>query len=150
MIEGLTFKRPSAWEWIVPDSEVRKAHLKIWSANKIKSADVIFYWFPLDDKQGDPNGCVKRWQAQFRDREKIQVTVERSTVGEFKLTYAQMDGTYKGFGKEGLTLPDHGLFGAIVQTGKGSIMVRMTGPKEVVSSAGNRFKKMIEDALKEE
>jgi hypothetical protein len=150
MIENLTFVRPTAWEWIVPDSEVRKAHLRIYNQDKSQNAEAIFYWFPTEDKQGDPDGCVRRWQAQFKDKEKVRATVERSTFGQYKVTYAQMEGVYKGFGKEPATLPDHALLGTVVQNSKGSIMIRMTGPKDLVHGATKRFKKMIEDALKEE
>jgi hypothetical protein len=150
MIQDLTFVRPAGWEWIVPDSEVRKAHLKIYNSDKSKSAEAIFYWFPASDKQGDPDGCVKRWQMQFRNKEKIEATIERSEFGKFKVVYAQMEGVYKGFGKESLSLADYALLGTIVQSSKGSVMVRVTGPKEVVHAATIPFKKMIEEALKEE
>ncbi len=150
MIEDLTFVRPSNWEWIVPDSDVRKAHLRVFNAAKNKSAEAIFYWFPADDKQGDPDGCVKRWQMQFKEKEKVQVTLERSTFGKYKVCYAQMEGMYKGFAKQTILQPDYALLGTIVQNKKGSIMVRMTGPKDLVHSITKQFKKMIEDALKEE
>ncbi len=150
MIDDLTFVRPAGWDWVIPDSEVRKAHLRFFSEHKLQSLDAIFYWFPVEDKQGDPDGCVKRWQAQFRDKEKIVATVERTTYGRYKLMYAQMEGTYKGFGKEALSLTNHALLGTVIQNAKGSIMVRMTGPKDLVYKATKSFKKMVEDALKEE
>ena len=150
MIEDLTFIRPKDWEWIVPEAEARKAHLRIFNPNKTKSADAIFYWFAPEDKQADPEGCVKRWQAQFKNKDDVLATMERNTFGKYKVTYAQMEGTYKGFGKEATSLPDYALLGTVVQSDRGSIMVRMTGPKDLVHNSMKPFKKMIEDALKEE
>jgi len=150
MVEDLTFLRPPTWEWIVPNSPGRKAQMRIFDKDKSKSADAMFYWYPSENKQSNPDDCLKRWQAQFRDKEKILVTIERSTFGKFKVTYGQMEGVYKGFGKEALSLSDYALLGVVVQCDKGSVMVRMTGPKEIVHKMTKSFKKMIEDALKEE
>ena len=150
MIEGLTFGRPAKWDWIVPDSNARKAQLRF--VDRDKSVDTSFYWYPAENKQGDPEDCIKRWQAQFRNKNQVQTTIESDTVGKFKVTYAQMEGVYKGFGKESpsVPLPDYALIGAVVPTGKGAVVVRMTGPKELVYKTTKTFKKMIEDALKEE
>ena len=150
MVEDITFVRPPSWEWVVPDSEVRKAHLKVFNQNKAQTADMIFYWFPTGDKQGDPEGSIKRWEAQFRERATIVATIERATIGKYKVMYCQMEGTYKGFGKESLSLPNYALVGTIIEMPRGNIMIRFTGPRELISASITTFKKMIEDALKEE
>ncbi len=150
MVENFTFVAPEKWKWITPESKGRKAQLRITTEHKPDAGDVVFYWYPTENKQGDPDECLKRWQAQFREKNKVLPTIERTTLGRFKILYGQMEGVYKGFGKESLSLTNYALLGAIVPTSKGTLMVRLTGPKELVYKSTKPFKKMVEDGLKEE
>lgn len=146
MIADLTFTRPSSWEWIVPESNTRKAELKIWTEKKNQWSDVVFYLYKPGDDFGKPDSCVKRWVAQFQEKADIKPKVEKITIGTHQVTFAQMEGTYK-VGKPVTLLQGHTLYGAIIETAQGNIMIRMTGPKHLAENSIAELKRMIEGAL---
>ena len=149
-VSEFTFTRPANWEWVETTSSMRKAQLKVPDAKGKAGADVIFFHFGKGDG-GGTKANVERWLGQFKEpRNQIQARTEDVTIGKHKVTYVQAQGTYLSGMPGGAQTPmtDYALSGAIIEADEGNIFIRMTGPKELVSSATADFKKMIEGALK--
>jgi hypothetical protein len=151
-VGDFTFTRPAKWETVTPSSQMRAAQLKVPGADDKSSAEVVFFQFGAG-QGGSVEANVDRWLGQFAEpREKLNSKVENLTVGKTKLTYVSGEGTYKGGmpgGPPATAQPDYALLGAIVgNPGDNLIFVRMTGPKTLVKSSTDDFKKMIEGGLK--
>jgi hypothetical protein len=149
-VSEFTFKRPPAWEGIETTSAMRKAQLKVLSADKKESAEVVFYYFG----QGGGGGTqanVDRWLGQFQEpKEQIKAKVEEVTVNKRKVTYVQAEGTYLS-GMPGGTKtpqPNSMLLGAVLESGSGNVFVKMTGPSALAKGSFTEFKQMVEDALR--
>jgi len=149
-VSEFTFKRPPAWEWIETNSEMRKAQLKMLSAEKKESAEVVFYYFG----QGGGGGTqanVDRWLGQFQEpKEQIKAKVEEVTVNKRKVTYVQAEGTYlSGMpGGPKTPQPNSMLLGAVLESESGNVFVKMTGPAALTKASITEFKQMVESALK--
>jgi hypothetical protein len=149
-VSEFTFKRPASFEWVETTSKMRAAQLKVSSADKKQSGEVIFFYFGAGGG-GGVKANVDRWFGQFEEpREKINAKTEEKTVGKTRVTYVSAEGTYKSGPPGGPFTPmkDHALLGAIVEGGEGSVFIRLTAPKDLAKSATDDFKKMVEGALK--
>ncbi|HAV61453.1 MAG TPA: hypothetical protein DCY13_03710 [Verrucomicrobiales bacterium] len=146
----LTFTRPGEWIWVAQTSPMRKAELKVESADKKQAAEVVFFHFGAG-QGGGVQANVERWYGQFAEgRDKINARSENKTVNGIKITYVFAEGTYLSgppFGQK-VPMKDHALVGAIVEDPGGSVFVKMTGPKELTKSAEPAFRKMVESARK--
>ena len=148
-VSEFTFTRPTSWEWVETTSAMRKAQLKVPDP-KGKAGEVIFFHFGKGDG-GGTKANVERWLGQFKEpRNQIQAKTEEATIGKHKVTYVQAQGTYLSGMPGGAQTPmaDYALSGAIIEADEGNVFIRMTGPKDLVTSATSEFKKMIEGALK--
>lgn len=149
-VSEFTFKRPPAWEWIETTSAMRKAQLKVLSADKSEVAEVVFYYFG----QGGGGGTqanIDRWLGQFQEpKDKINAKVEEVTLNKRKLTYVQAEGTYlSGMpGGPKTPQPNSMLLGAILESDSGNVFVKMTGPTALTKASSTEFKQMVESALK--
>ncbi|MBI3851191.1 MAG: hypothetical protein HY298_13090 [Verrucomicrobia bacterium] len=149
-VSEFSFTRPANWEWVEVTSQMRKAQLKVVDAKSKASAEVIFFHFGPGGA-GGTKANVDRWFGQFQEpREKINAKTEEATVGKHKVTYVQAEGTYKSGmpGGPQTPMPNYALAGAIIEAEQGSVFVRMTGPKSLVTTSLADFKKMVERALK--
>lgn len=145
-----SFSAPAKWESVEVTSPMRKAQLKVPGKDG-KNADIIFFHFG-EGNAGGTKANVDRWLGQFEEgRDKINAKIEESKAGNRTVTYVQADGTYKSGMPGGPTtpLPNTMLLGAILESAQGNVFVRMTGPVELVNSARDDFKKMIDTAAKE-
>jgi hypothetical protein len=96
---------------------------------------------------------VDRWLKLFVEpADQINAKVEHTTVGNTKLTYVQAEGTFNSGAPGGpvTPMPGYALLGAILESDKGNVFVRMTGPKDLVKSSVVDFKKMIESGPKKD
>jgi hypothetical protein len=142
------FQRPAQWEWVVPNSPMRKAELKVNDAKG--KAEVIFFNFG-GGQGGGTKANIDRWLGMFQEpRDQINAKTEEKAIGKRKITYVQAQGTYMSGMPGGPKTPlkNHALLGAIVESDDGNVFARMTGPGEVVKSAEADFKKMIESGMK--
>ena len=149
-VSEFTFKRPPAWEWIETASAMRKAELKVPSADKKESAEVVFYFFG----QGGGGGTqanVERWLSQFQEpKDQIKAKVDEVAIGKHKVTYVQAEGTYLSGMPSGPKTPQPNsmLVGAVLESSSGNVFVKMTGPAALVQTSISEFKQMVESALK--
>src|SRR5687768_2135192 len=146
-----TFARPGNWEWGPATSPMRKAELKVESKDKKEKAEVIFFHFG-ESNGGGTQANVDRWLSQFKEpREKLNSKVDTAKINNRTVTFVQAEGTYLSGMPGGPKTPQPNamLQGAILESSKGNVFVRMTGPAAVVKAAQGEFKKMIESALKD-
>ncbi|HVF71571.1 MAG TPA: hypothetical protein VM940_08180 [Chthoniobacterales bacterium] len=145
-VENFTFTVPDGWRSVTPSSSMRKAQLEV--ARGPEKAEVTFFHFGAD-QGGSAADNVARWFAQFSGGEQNRVT-ENATVGAVKITFAMTEGTFNSGMPGGPTTPmhDYALCGAIMESASGSVFIKMTGPKTVVQSATDAFKKMVTEAAK--
>ena len=148
-VSEFTFKRPPAWEWIETTSPMRKAQLKVLSADKKESAEVVFYYFGQAGG-GGTQANVDRWLGQFQEpKEQIKAKVEEVTVNKRKVTYVQAQGTYlSGMpGGPKTPQPNSMLLGAVLESESGNVFVKMTGPAALTKASIAEFKQMVNGAL---
>jgi len=149
-VSEFTFTRPGNWEWVESTSQMRKAELKVVDTKSQAKVEVVFYYFG-PGSAGGTQANVDRWFRQFEEpREKINAKSDEVTIGKRKVTYVSAEGTYKSGlpGDAQTPMPSYALMAAIIESGEGSVFVKMTGPKELTRSATPDFKKMVESALK--
>lgn len=149
-VSDVSFTRPAAWEWVEVASPMRKAQLKLASADKKETGEVVFFHFGPGGG-GGTKANVDRWLGQFQEpREKINAKVEETTVGKTKVTYVSAEGTYQSGmpGGPKTSLANHVLLGAVIEASEGSIFVRLTAPAALAKSANADFKKLVESGLK--
>jgi hypothetical protein len=150
-VGDIAFTRPDKWESVPVTSSMRAAQLKVTDADGKTSADVVFFQFGPGGA-GGTKANVERWLGQFVEpRDQIKSKVEDVTVGKTKVTYVSAEGTYKSGmpGGPATSMADYALMGAMVgNEGDNVIFIKMTGPKSLVKSATEDFKKMVESGLK--
>jgi len=127
---------------------MRKAQLKVNDAAKKESAEVVFFHFG-EGGGGGTQANIDRWLGQFQEaREKLNPKIETATAAGRKVTYVQAEGTYMSGMPGGAKTPQPGtvLLGAIIESDKGNVFIRMTGPAKLALSAKADFRKMVESA----
>lgn len=152
VVSEFTFTRPAQWEWVPTTSMMRKAELKAKERESSAVAEIVFFHFGPGDA-GGTQANVERWFRMFREpREQIQARTDEVKVGGHKVTYVQAQGTYMSGmpGGPQTPLPDHGLTGAVIESGAGNVFVRLTGPARFVKTLVPEFKKMIESGLRKD
>ena len=151
-VGDFTFTRPDKWEQVPPATAMRAAQFKVTDSDGKTSAEVAFFQFG-PGAAGGVQANVDRWLGQFNEpRDQINAKVEEVTIGKTKVTYVSGQGTYRSGMPGGPTtpMPDYGLLGAMIgNDGDNIIFIKMTGPKGLVKSATEDFKKMVESGLKQ-
>ena len=146
-VGSLKFQRPATWEWVPVSSPMRKAQLKIQSADKSQAAEVVFFHFG----QGQGGGIqanAQRWMSQFQAAEGAG-KVETREVGGVQMAIVTTQGTYRSGMPGGPTtsLENHALLGALIESSGGDVFVKMTGPAALVQSQREAFLGFVTSAL---
>ena len=139
-----SFERPPGWKWIVPSSSMRKAQLEV-PDSEAASADVTFFHFGAG-QGGGVQANADRWFAQFGNSKTSQ---SERVVASTRIVNVQAQGTFQSGMPGGPTTPleNYALRGAIlVDSEKGDVFVKMTGPASVVESAAPIFDEMVRAA----
>ena len=143
-VGGFTFGRPAGWKWVVPSSSMRKAQLEV-PGSEGTAADVTFFHFGVG-QGGVVKANVDRWFAQFGNSNTSQ---SEESVFTTRIVHVQARGTFQSGMPGGPTTPleNYALRGAIlVDSDKGDVFVKMTGPAAVVESAAPIFDEMVRAA----
>ena len=145
-VGAFTFTVPDGWKKVAPTSPMRKAQLEVSQGSE--KAEVTFFQFG-GDQGGNVADNVARWFAQFPGSEEKRKT-ETVQAGSVKITFATTEGTFSSGMPGGPTTPmnDYALVGAILENRDGNIFIKMTGPKPIVKSSTDAFKKMVSEAAK--
>lgn len=151
-VGAFTFKRPPAWTWAPVNSTMRKAQLHIPNpaGPAAAGADVAFFHFG-PGQGGDVDANISRWLGQFAEKgDDLKSTVESADLKGTKITRVHVEkGTFSSGMPGGPTTPmaDYGMFGAILESPQGDVFIKMTGPADLVKSAGADFEAMIQSAF---
>ena len=128
---------------------MRKAQLKVVSADKKQTGEVVFFHFG-EGNGGGTKANIDRWLGQFEEpKDKLNSKVEEVTVHQRKVSYVQAQGTYQSGMPGGPKTPQPNtmLLGAIVESGQGSVFIKLTAPLDLAKSSQATFRKMVEGAL---
>ena len=129
---------------------MRKAQLRVISEDKKQEAEIIFFYFGPGGG-GGVQANVDRWYAQFQEpRDGISAQTREVQVGRHKITYVSAKGTYQSGmpGGPKTPLPEHQLLGAIVESPRGNVFIRLVAPIALGAKLESEFHKMVESALK--
>jgi hypothetical protein len=131
---------------MVAASKMRKAQLAVAGADAGKTADITFFHFGPSGG-GDLDSNVQRWLKQFQSAPGAE-KVETKTIGGRKTTLVSTTGTFSSGmpGQPAAPMENYSLLGAIVEDPEGSVFVKMTGPKETVKAASDKFIQFLETA----
>ncbi|MBI1839679.1 MAG: hypothetical protein HYR88_02365 [Verrucomicrobia bacterium] len=145
-----TFDRAAKWNWVESNSPMRKAQLKVASADGKETCDAVFYYFGPGNGGGTAAN-VERWLGQFQEgRDKLESKVEETKISDRRVTFVQAQGTYLNGMPGGPKTPQPGtmLRGAILESGEGSVFIKMTGPIAQMKSLEGDFRTLVQSALK--
>jgi hypothetical protein len=148
---AFTFDVPAGWQSVPPASPMRKAELRVPGPDGTGEAGAatvtVFHFGP-----GEGGGVaqnVDRWFGQFEgDREAIGAATAKETIGAIPVTFARARGTFlSGMpGTPATPVEGQALVGAILESPKGDVYVKMTGPQPTVDKAEVAFVGMIRAA----
>ncbi|MCA1686090.1 MAG: hypothetical protein LC745_08920 [Planctomycetia bacterium] len=145
---GITFDAPSSWKQESPQSEMRRAQLKVEAAKgDDRGAEVVLFAFPGGGGGVDAN--VARWQESFSDKDGNPPKVDVKTVKgkNVDVNRVEIAGKYNPKTFPGQKKQEGGenyrLLGAIVLTTENGYFLRMVGPEKTVAGARDDFDKLI-------
>jgi len=142
-----SFKAPKGWKWVKTTSRMRAAQLEVGKGEG--KAEVIFYYFGAGGA-GGTDANVARWLGQFKEpKDELKPKVEPMKVGDRKATLVRAEGTYMSGSPFGPKTPKPGsmLVGAIMESSKGNVYIKMIGAKKTASDATPAFKAMVKAAM---
>ncbi|MFZ9933373.1 MAG: hypothetical protein ACO3J2_02660 [Chthoniobacterales bacterium] len=146
-----TFPVPSGWRSVQPSSPMRKAELRVPGPEGTGEAGeatiTVFHFGP--GQGGTVQQNVDRWFGQFDgDHETKGAASARETVGTVPVTFARARGTFQSGmpGQPATPLEGQALLGAILESPKGDVYVKMTGPAPTVEMAEPAFVQMVRAA----
>lgn len=147
-VGAFTFKRPPTWQWVAVNSPMRKAQLHVPDPTNPNGpgADAVFFTFGAG-QGGDVNQNVSRWIGQFDKPETLKPVMEAATIQGTKVTRVRVEnGTFSSGmpGQPTTPMENYGLYGAILESPKGNVYVKFTGPAEIVKAAAGNFEAMIQ------
>ena len=144
MVDGFTFVRPVPWKWVSQDKLAEKGLLlKIPGSNTNDMASVYFRAFSGDE--GTAEKRIKPWRQSYKSSpESVKVRFETKTISLFKIVSVEMEGKSTLVSSEPFSV-----YAAIIQTKKGSLVVRMSGRKKLIDTSKPTFNEMVEQALKD-
>ena len=147
---AFTFERPGDWAWVQTRSSMRAAQLAVRDGKSGDEAEVVFYYFGPGNG-GGTQANVDRWLGQFQEpKAELKSEVETKKIGAREVTYVRARGTYMSGPPLGqkVAKPGFMLHGAILESPRGNVFVKMTGPAGLTGASADTFKKMVEDALR--
>ncbi len=148
-----TFTVPAAWQSVEPASPMRKAELRVpgpkGTGDKGAATVTVFHFGPGEGGSVEQN--IDRWFGQFGgDRDAIGAATAKETLGKTPATFARARGTFQSGMPGGPTTPveDQALLGVILESPRGDVYVKMTGPAPTVEKAEPAFVEMIRAACR--
>ncbi|MBX3323091.1 MAG: hypothetical protein KF757_08895 [Phycisphaeraceae bacterium] len=125
-VGGVAFAIPNGWRSVEPANAMRAAELHVGDCLTTFSV-----------AGGSIDANINRWAAQVTDTtgRTAQPKIEQQTINGLAVTMVELRGTYMdGMPGSGVATPRAGwvVLGAIVQTGRGNVFIKLVGPQESV------------------
>ncbi len=144
------FEAPVGWQSEPPQSSMRQAQFRIVNPGDGPDGSCIFFYFG-PGRGGSAEANIERWRQQFAEpdaRQAAVVTVEE--VAGQQVHYFQGSGTFLSGMPGGPKTPVPGitLLGAILESVKGNIYVRLVAPTSLAEAQQTAFKRMVESGLR--
>jgi hypothetical protein len=141
-----TFLRPGDWTWVQPSSAMRKAELSV--PGEPGPAEVTFFHFG-PGQGGTAQANIERWLGQFVEPiPELNAHTAEQEINGTKVVLLQARGTFLA-GMPGQTpkpMKNYAMRGAILASEEGDVYIKMTGPADVVETAGPAFDQMVAQA----
>ncbi len=154
LMSRFTFVRPPDWKWVDTRSDVSNVIQSVtFEVNYPGQPNVCrayFNHFKPEKPAGSRKVVAKRWNDSFVNAHKAVAFGKPKTIGTNLLSYLEINGAFKPDPHATVVRSDYGLFGAIIEHPDGNIVMRLMGPSTWVKRTTADFKKMIEDALRED
>ena len=156
LLSHFSFRRPANWQWIHTEPADRNdiiTEITFRIADPIKDdrhATVLMNHFKPNITYSIPDNVTKRWKTWFTEVQ--QQPSQMVTIGEHKVTFIELAGSYLGPGasKKKKAAPNYLLYGAIIEDEAGNVVARFYGPEKLVEKSKFEFKEMIEKAVKQD
>lgn len=141
---NVVFEAPAGWEERPPANPMRAAELHIPGpgGDPAKACLVTF-----STAGGDVKMNIDRWAGQVLNADGKPATpeIQTRTIAGLPVHTVEMSGTYVGMGQT--PNPDWTMRGAVIETSRGLVFVKMTGPADAMAAAKPAYEAMI-DGLK--
>jgi hypothetical protein len=138
-----TITVPAAWK-NNEASGMRAAEITVPKAGEDKEdAEIAIF---LLGAGGGTDANINRWAGQFGGADAIKNKKTVKTGGGLEATIVEIEGSYKGMGKNGPMTEakeNFKLLGAILNDG-GDIFIKLIGPKATVEASKADFDKLVE------
>lgn len=142
-VAGLEFRAPSAWEKTATANKIQAAQLRVAASTGQGETLCVFF----DVIGGSVADNINRWKGQVkRDDSNMPADAEEKvrTILGMKAHFVSMTGTYMGMAAGTQTAqPGFGFRGVLIETPKGNMSVRLTGPSAEVEAAEAAWESMI-------
>ncbi len=134
----VTFETPGEWKKEAPASNMRKAQYAVPDKDKAEGDATFVYFGPMG---GGVEGNQDRWRTQFQNQPADPKT-EEFKVGALTIHLLDIAGEYASDAGADPKPDQRGLF-AIVETGNGDHVFRLTGPRGTVGDWRDAFVDML-------
>jgi len=147
-VSDTQFEAPKAWVKIQPSSSMRKAQFAVKREGIQDAGEVVFFHFGPGGA-GGVTANIQRWYKQFKEPvEQLGTQTEKMDVEGVPLTLVRASGTFMSgspFGPK-TAKANYSMLAGILESPKGSIFVKFTGPRDLVQDARKEFLAMLKSA----
>ncbi len=150
-IDGLKSKTPDAWKKQATATQMQHAKFELPKAGDEKDATTLVVYFFGTGSGGGTEANLKRWKEQFKSPEEKNVKKEELKVGDVKVTYYDVTGTYlekfPPFAPNAKITekPDYRAINVIFESPKGPYFFRLIGPAKSVEKHKKEFDKWVKN-----
>lgn len=143
---GLLGEVPDEWHAVSPSNSMRVAEYHLHGSGDEEDGIIaVFYFGP--GQGGDSQANIDRWVAQFQSENAQPLFRQWSErVSGMSVKRLEVSGTYNVgtmSGGSGESLENYMLFGAIVESPRGSYFFKSTGPEVVLQRYRESFERYI-------
>lgn len=139
---GLTFKVPNGWTAKPPANTMRLAelHLPDSSGDPSKACIAVF-----SSAGGGVEANIARWAGQVRNEsgQPATPTVSTREVAGMNVHFVEISGAFSPGMGDTRTYQNWTVRGAIIETPRGLLFIKVTGPAEAMAGARAAFEEMV-------
>lgn len=145
---GLRFSVDKSWTRTPAASDMRAAQFRITRTDgDTEDGELVLFFFG-EGKGGSVQENLDRWYGQFTQPDggssRDAAVVTMKTVGNLKITAADLTGTYRGMGPhEGQSKPKTRMLAAVVEGPGGPWFLRAVGPSATIARAKDAFDALL-------